>query len=146
MKLIKIAILMNFALIANTGHALEIPDIETRIESSGLGLIFPIKSLVPNTGFLQLNVDGGANLSISVSSPIWSVSNRVQGTNVSLINGINNGGSIQLTSPGGLVITGSTMPDARFSLSASAVPEADTYAMLLTGLGLIGAIVARRKA
>lgn len=34
---------------------------------------------------------------------------------------------------------------AQLSYTAAAVPEADTYAMLLAGLGLMGAIVRRRK-
>ncbi len=35
--------------------------------------------------------------------------------------------------------------DTAFSLNVSAVPEPESYAMLLAGLGLLGAIARRRK-
>lgn len=146
MKFLKVASLLNLALMANIGHALEIPDVDIRVDSLRGALTVPPNGQTLVTGFQQFNLGEGATISFPSPSPSWGVWNRVNGNRVSIINGINNAGSIQLRSPGGLVISGSTIPDTRISLSASAVPEANTYAMLLTGLGLIGAIVRRRQA
>lgn len=146
MKFLKVALLLNLALISNIGHALEMPDVDIRVDSLRGALTVPPNSQIQVSGFQQFNLGEGATISFPSPSPSWGVSNRVNGNSASLISGINNGGSLQLRSPGGLVISDSTIPGTRISLSASAVPEAETYSLLLAGLGLIGAIVRRHKA
>lgn len=47
---------------------------------------------------------------------------------------------------GGTVASGGTDRVDNFMIAAAPVPEADTYAMLLAGLGLVGFMVRRRKA
>ena len=56
------------------------------------------------------------------------------------------GGSISISSPLTLTTTQASISVPHITHAATAVPEADTYLMLLAGLGLIGAIVARRSA
>lgn len=146
MQFSKVAFLLNLALMANISHALEVPDADIRVVSSKAVLPMPTHGQIQVTGFSQFNLGAGATISFSSPSPSWGVWNRVNGNSVSLFNGINNGGgSLQLISPGGLVISGSTIPETRISLSASAIPEAETYSLLLAGLGLIGIIIRRRK-
>jgi hypothetical protein len=141
MKFLKVALLLNLALISNIGHALEIPDVDIRVDSLRGALTLPPNGQIQVTGFQQFN--SGAIISVSSTPENWSVLNRVHdNAEIRLING----GDIKLTSPGSIVLSGSAIPDTRISLSASAVPEAETYLLLLAGLGLIGAIIRRRKA
>lgn len=146
MKHLKIALILNLALMSNINHALEIPGADIRIESSRAGLIFPTNGPASITSYSQLNLSSGASFNISSSSPSWSLSNRVHGNAGALIDGINiSGGTIQLISPGGLVLSGSSIQQPHILLSASTVPEVDAYSMVLAGLGLIGAIIRRRS-
>ena len=141
MKFLKAALLLNLALISNIGHTLEIPDVDIRVDSLRGALTVPPNGLIQVTGFQQFN--SGAIISVSSTPENWSVLNRVyDNAEIRLING----GNIKLTSPGSIVLSGSAIPDTRISLSASAVPEAETYSLLLAGVGLIGAIIRRRKA
>lgn len=141
MKFLKAALLLNLALIANIGHALEIPDVDIRVGSLRGALTVLPNDQILVTGFQQFN--SGAIISVSSTPENWNVLNRVHdNAEIRLING----GDIKLTSPGRIVLSGSATPDTSLSLSASAVPEAETYSLLLAGLGLIGAIIRRRKA
>lgn len=141
MKFLKAALLLNLALIANIGHALEIPDVDIRVGSLRGALTVLPNDQILVTGFQQFN--SGAIISVSSTPENWNVLNRVyDNAEIRLING----GEIKLTSPGNIVLSGSAIPDTRISLSASAVPEAETYSLLLAGLGLIGAIIRRRRA
>ncbi len=57
------------------------------------------------------------------------------------------GGTLTLSASGGFFssITSNPQNEIKFSLIAAAIPEPESYAMLLAGLGLIGAIARRRK-
>jgi hypothetical protein len=140
MKFLKAALLLNLALIANIGHALDVPDVDIRVDTLRGTLTVPPNGQIQVTGFQQFN--SGAIISVSSTPENWSVLNRVyDNAEIRLIYA----GNIKLTSPGSIVLSGSATPDTRISLSASAVPEVETYSMLLAGLGLIGAIIRRRK-
>jgi filamentous hemagglutinin family protein len=144
MKLLKIVLILNSVLMVNTSHALNIPGIDIRSELRAES-VFPTNGPASITSYSQLNLSSGASFNISSSSSSWTFSNRVYGNAATFIEGINSrGGSIQVISPGGLVLSGASIEQPRTFLSASTVPEADTYAMVLAGLGLIGAIIRRR--
>jgi len=57
------------------------------------------------------------------------------------------GGNLVLSAGGGSFasITANSQNELKFSLIAAAVPEPESYAMFLAGLGLIGAIARRGK-
>jgi filamentous hemagglutinin family protein len=144
MKLLNIVLILNSVLMVNTSHALDIPGIDIRSELRA-GSVFPTNGPASIINYSQLNLSSGASFNISSSSSSWILSNRVYGNAATFIEGINSrGGSIQVISPGGLVLSGASIEQPRTFLSASTVPEADTYSMVLAGLGLIGAIIRRR--
>jgi hypothetical protein len=92
------------------------------------------------------------------SSPAWSSSTPTGldtfTYDLSTINAIENQTSVyfrlvdasMVAANGGTVASGGTDRVDNFTISAAPVPEADTYAMLLAGLGLVGFMVRRRKA
>lgn len=63
------------------------------------------------------------------------------GTSHLTLNGVTGSGSYSLH------VTGSVYPagSAQYGVAINAVPEPETFAMLLAGLGLIGAVVRRRN-
>ena len=143
MKLLKLALILNLALMVNVGYALEMPNDDVRALNSGADLTFPIHAQVEIISFQQFNVGAGADLSISSPTPSWGVCNRTLGSSCGVP--IITGGNIALDSPISLGTAGSTLLGPRISLAASAIPEAETYSMLLAGLGVIGAIIRRRS-
>lgn len=82
----------------------------------------------------------GVELGTYTASLLWSSTNAVAaniaaGTHTLTFAGLNPGNAFDTTA----------FVD-NVSMSVSAVPEADTYAMLLAGLGVVGFVARRRKA
>ena len=81
----------------------------------------------------------------------WGVSNTAAGDHHAFITGPNGVGMTDLNSlvslPGGVVLTDATGINNHGQVAAigSLIPEPETYAMLLAGLGLLGFIARRRK-
>ncbi|HSH98125.1 MAG TPA: PEP-CTERM sorting domain-containing protein [Methyloradius sp.] len=147
MKFLKAALLLNLVLISNAGYAIEILNLDIRSDlSSPLISSTPRPVLVTNIQNFVWQSGGNINVSgvFNVENPSakWDMINRVINTPGSLIVG----GSISIGSPLILTTTGPSISVTHITLAATAVPEADTYLMLLAGWGLVGATVARRSA
>ncbi|HSH87466.1 MAG TPA: PEP-CTERM sorting domain-containing protein [Methylophilus sp.] len=147
MKFLKAALLLNLVLISNAGYAIEILNLDIRSDlSSPLISSTPRPVLVTNIQNFVWQSGGNINVSgvFNVENPSakWDMINRVINTPGSLIVG----GSISIGSPLILTTTGPSISVTQITLAATAVPEADTYLMLLAGWGLVGATVARRSA
>lgn len=106
----------------------------------------------PQTGVL-FSTGGGAKLPASLG---WTVNYDFKPDTKPSTNGINAGESIVFNLTGislaqirsgevafGLHIQG--LPDGRSEKLVAAVPEAETYAMALAGLSVVGALVLRRR-
>jgi hypothetical protein len=85
----------------------------------------------------------GTSLTQMIKVPYWHFADPTNpqyrmGT-IDLVDGVR-------TVPGtGLPWVGAMLADAYVPQFASAIPEPETYALMLTGLGMIGAVVRRRK-
>lgn len=147
MKFLKAALILNSVLMANAGYAIEILNLDIRSDlSSPLIVSTPRPVLATNIPNFVLQSGGNINVSgvFNVENPstTWGMTNQVIHTPRSVIVG----GSISISSPITLTTTQESISVPHITLAATAVPEADTYLMLLAGLGLIGATVARRSA
>jgi hypothetical protein len=95
-----------------------------------------------------------SSIGLTTASDIDFTSVTLNGIALTLVNGVSEtaytSSLLNLTGPLTLIVAGTSGSSASYSgsvnLQVLAVPEADTYAMLLAGLGLIGFIGRRRKA
>ena len=109
-----------------------------------------INGQVIGTGSFDLGGGGGSSTTFG-GAPV-SVSSRqatITGLSFNLLQGVNTF-LFAYTAPGPANGSGQSLADEGWGISSAtitaAVPEPETYAMLLAGLGLMGAVVRRRNA
>ncbi|KQT37530.1 PEP-CTERM sorting domain-containing protein [Methylophilus sp. Leaf414] len=160
MKFLKTAFLLSLAFTVNVSHALVIPDagqslvvdsFETLYVNDGDVLNFSSVNIKQGGGIDIFSNTQGATFSIAVEDDfslagylnLFVANTVIYATNIYISGNINiqHQGTLALLSQHITLADGSAVS---FMSPASAVPEADTYPMLLTGLGLIGAIIRRR--